>query len=238
MKVALIGYGKMGKVVHETLEKRGHTIGFIHNSMNAFASDPDFLSCDLAIEFTQPESAVSTIKACILAGMPVVSGTTGWLKEWDEIQSLVNQHDGSLFYASNYSPGIYILRKLTEEAAKILNQFPDYSILLKEVHHQHKKDKPSGTSITLAEDFLGQSTRFQDWKLNTEPLQSELAVEALREGEVFGDHQWIFESEFDTIQISHSANNRKGFALGAVMAAEFLLGKKGIFGTNNLWDLK
>ena len=238
MKVALIGYGKMGKVVHETLEKRNHTVGFIHNSMDKFESNPDFLNCDLAIEFTQPDSAIHTLKACIRSGMPVVSGTTGWLKDWNEIQEAVNQYNGALFYASNYSPGIFILRKLSEEAAKIMNRFPDYSILLQETHHQHKKDKPSGTSITLAEDFLLQSSQFQSWKLNDEPLSNELAINAIREGEVFGDHEWIFESEFDSIKISHSAHNRKGFALGAVLAAEFLLGKKGIFGTKNLWDLK
>lgn len=238
MKVALIGYGKMGKVVHETLEKRGHAVGFIHNSPESFESNPDFLNCEMAIEFTQPESAKNTLKACILAGMPVVSGTTGWLKDWEEIQNLVTQENGALFYASNYSPGIYIMRKLSEEAAKILNKFPDYSILLKEIHHQHKKDKPSGTSITLAEDFLKNSPQMQGWKLNGASLKNELAIDAIREGEVFGDHRWIFESEFDTIQINHSAKNRKGFALGAVLAAEFLQGKKGIFGTNNLWDLK
>jgi 4-hydroxy-tetrahydrodipicolinate reductase len=238
MKIALLGYGKMGKEIHQTILNRGHSVGFIHDSDAAFTSNPDFLSCDLAIEFTQPESALNNILSCLKAGKPVVSGTTGWMNDLEELYSLAEKYHGALFYASNFSPGIFIMRKLTEEAARLLNQFPDYEISLSEKHHIHKKDKPSGTAISLAEDFLSQHHNFKTWTLDTSPKQSELKVEAIREEEVVGDHVWKFESVFDTIEIKHSAKNRNGFALGAVLAAEFLLGKKGVFGMKNLWELK
>lgn len=236
MKIALIGYGKMGKTIEQIALSRGHEIVSIVdiNNPEEFSSDR-FKSADVAIEFTTPATAVDNYKKSFAANVPVVSGTTGWLEHFDEIKSLCEKEGKTFFYASNYSVGVNIFFALNKYLAKIMNQFPQYDVEMTEVHHIHKLDKPSGTAITLAEGVLENLDRKDRWTLETKETDKDLPIHAMREGEVPGIHEISYVSDVDTITIKHDAKSRAGFALGAVLAAEFTAGKKGFLGMDDLF---
>lgn len=236
MKIALIGYGKMGKTIEQIALQRGHQIVSIIDINNTadFESEA-FRSADVAIEFTTPATALGNYMRCFAANVPVVSGTTGWLEHLDEVKAQCEQEGKTFFYASNFSVGVNIFFALNRYLAKIMNGFPAYDVRMTEVHHIHKLDAPSGTAITLAEGILENVERKERWTLETAEQPTDLPIHAIREGEVPGIHEIIYESEADTISIKHDAKSRAGFALGAVIAAEFTAGKKGFLGMNDLF---
>ena len=236
MKIALIGYGKMGKTIEQIALQRGHQIVSIIDINNTadFESEA-FRSADVAIEFTTPATALGNYMRCFAANVPVVSGTTGWLEHLDEVKAKCEQEGKTFFYASNLSVGVNIFFALNRYLAKIMNGFPAYDVRMTEVHHIHKLDAPSGTAITLAEGILDNVERKERWTLETAEQPTDLPIHAIREGEVPGIHEIIYESDADTISIKHDAKSRAGFALGAVIAAEFTAGKKGFLGMNDLF---
>lgn len=236
MKIALIGYGKMGKTIEQIALQRGHQIVSIIDINNtADFESAAFRSADVAIEFTTPATALGNYMRCFAANVPVVSGTTGWLEHLDEVKAKCEQEGKTFFYASNFSVGVNIFFALNRYLAKIMNGFPAYDVRMTEVHHIHKLDAPSGTAITLAEGILENVERKERWTLETAEQPTDLPIHAIREGEVPGIHEIIYESEADTISIKHDAKSRAGFALGAVIAAEFTAGKKGFLGMNDLF---
>ena len=228
MKIALIGYGKMGHEIEKIAVERGHeVVSTIDMNEEEKFTSPAFKSAEVAIEFTSPGSAMHNYRQAFAAGVPVVSGTTGWLEQLDEIKDACEQRGQTFFYASNFSLGVYIFSALNNYLAKIMNQFPGYDVRMEETHHIHKLDAPSGTGITLAEAILENIERKERWDLTKSDSADVLQIKAFREGEVPGIHTVIYESEADIIRITHEAKNRKGLALGAVLAAEFTKGKKG-----------
>lgn len=235
MKIALIGYGKMGHEIEKVALERGHEIVCIidENEEQKFDS-PQFKSADVAIEFTSPQSAPGNYRRTFAANIPVVSGTTGWLEHLPEVQQACQTDGQTFFYASNFSLGVNIFFALNKQLAKIMNRFSDYDVRMEETHHIHKLDAPSGTAITLAEGILENFDKKTSWKLNETDNDEELKIESFREGEVPGIHSIIYESEADSIRITHDAKSRKGFALGAVLAAEFTKGKKGFLGMEDM----
>ena len=236
MKIALIGYGKMGKTIEQIALQRGHQIVSIIDINNTADFDSEaFRSADVAIEFTTPATALGNYMRCFEANVPVVSGTTGWLSHLDEVKAKCEQEGKTFFYASNFSVGVNIFFALNRYLAKIMNGFPAYDVRMTEVHHIHKLDAPSGTAITLAEGIRDNVERKERWTLETAEQPTDLPIHAIREGEVPGIHEIIYESEADTISIKHDAKSRAGFALGAVIAAEFTAGKKGFLGMNDLF---
>lgn len=235
MKIALIGYGKMGHEIEKIALERGHEIVCtIDLNENDKFTSPQFKSADVAIEFTSPESAIHNYRRAFAVNVPVVSGTTGWLEHMDEVKAACENDGQTFFYASNFSLGVNIFFALNKHLAKIMNAFPSYSVRMEETHHIHKLDAPSGTAITLAEGILEHIDTKSAWTLNENPQPDELPIEAFREGEIPGIHTVIYESDADTIRISHDAKSRKGFALGAVMAAEFTKDKKGFLGMEDM----
>ncbi|OUO52701.1 4-hydroxy-tetrahydrodipicolinate reductase [Parabacteroides sp. An277] len=236
MKIALVGYGKMGKAIEQIARERGHEIVSIIDINNSqdFASEA-FRSADVAIEFTSPSTAYGNYLKCFEAGVPVVSGTTGWLDKMPEIKRLCAEEGKTFFYASNFSIGVNIFFAVNKYLAKIMNHFPSYDVRMTEVHHVHKLDAPSGTAITLAEGILENIDRKERWTLNTAEQPTDLPIQAIREGEVPGIHEIVYESDADKISIKHDAKSRAGFALGAVLAAEFTAEKKGFLGMNDLF---
>ena len=236
MKIALVGYGKMGKTIEQIARDRGHEIVSIIdvNNPEDFESEA-FKQADVAIEFTTPATAFDNYMKCFAAGVPVVSGTTGWLNRLDEVKRMCAEEGKTFFYASNFSIGVNIFFALNKYLAKIMNNFPSYDVRMTEVHHIHKLDAPSGTAITLAEGILDNLDRKERWTLETSEKPTDLPIHAIREGEVPGIHEIIYESDADIISIMHVAKSRAGFALGAVLAAEFTAGKKGFLGMNDLF---
>lgn len=236
MKIALIGYGKMGKTIEQIALGRGHQIVSIIdiNNPEDFQSDA-FKSADVAIEFTVPATAFTNYMKSFAAGVPVVSGTTGWLERIGEVKEMCEKEGKTFFYASNFSIGVNIFFALNSYLAKIMNNFPAYDVRMTETHHIHKLDAPSGTAITLAEGILENVDRKGRWTLETAEQSTDLPIHAIREGEVPGIHEVFYESEVDTISIKHDAKSRAGFALGAVIAAEFTAGKKGFLGMNDMF---
>ena len=230
LRILLIGYGKMGKAIETIATQRGHSI-------TAIVSDKQMdvehicraYQPNIAFEFTSPEAAVQNLTSLISAGIPTVCGSTGWLAHWNEIAHLVKEKNGSFFYASNYSMGMNLLFKLTELAGRFMNELPDYDIDIEEIHHTEKKDIPSGTAITLAEKLIHEVSRKTSWVANEKASSEQLKISALREPGVPGTHTITFSSAIDTIEMSHTAHSRMGFADGAVRAGEWLLGKKGIY---------
>lgn len=235
MKIALIGYGKMGHEIEKIALDRGHEIVCTIDlgEDNKFESD-EFKSADVAIEFTSPESALNNYKRAFVADVPVVSGTTGWLENIDEIKKECSENGKTFFYASNFSLGVNLFFALNKKLAKMMNNYSDYNVRMEETHHIHKLDAPSGTAITLAEGVIENLDRKEAWLLDKENSESDLKISSFREGEVPGIHTVIYESDVDTITISHDAKSRKGFALGAVVAAEFTKDKKGFLGMEDL----
>ncbi len=234
MKIALIGYGKMGKEIEKIAIERGHEIVSIVdiNSIDNFSSEA-FQSAEVAIEFTQPATAFDNYKRCFELRIPVVSGTTGWLERMGEIREMCDKEGKTFFYASNFSIGVNVFFAINKYLAKIMNNFPAYDVYMKETHHVHKLDSPSGTAITLAEGIFENLERKTQWS-ETESSPEILSIHSFREGEVPGIHEIIYESEADYVSIKHDAKNRKGFALGAVIAAEFIKGKKGFYTMNDI----
>ena len=235
MKIALIGYGKMGKAVEEAALKRGHEIVSIIDvdHRDAFRSEA-FRSADVAIEFTRPDTAFDNYMQCFAAGVPVVSGTTGWLDRLDEVKAICRNEGRTFFYASNFSIGMNLFFAVNAYLAKLMNRFTDYDVQITETHHIHKLDAPSGTAITLADDILKAIDRQTRRVSGKAEHPEELAVLSVREGEVPGIHEVEYDSETDFIRICHSAKSRAGLALGAVLAAEFTVGKTGFLGMNDL----
>lgn len=229
MKIALIGYGKMGKIIERIAQSRGHEIvaRIDIDNQEDFNSDA-FRSADVAIEFTAPKVAVENYKKAFEQGVRVVSGTTGWTERMPEIKALCEQKGLAFFWTSNFSLGVNIFFALNKYLAKIMNGFENYNVNMTETHHIHKLDAPSGTAVTLAEGILANIDRKNSWVLGAEKQADQIGIEAVREGEVPGIHTIRYDSDVDTITITHSAKSREGFALGAVMAAEFTAGKKGM----------
>ena len=227
-EIALIGYGKMGKTIEQIAIQRGHQIVSIIDINNAEDIYSEaFKSADAAIEFTTPATAFNNYMKCFEVGVPVVSGTTGWLDRIGEIKEKCEKEGKTFFYASNFSIGVNIFFAMNKYLAKIMNNFPSYDVKMTEVHHIHKLDAPSGTAITLAEGILENIDRKDRWTLENAESATDLPIHAIREGEVPGIHEITYESDVDTISIKHDAKSRAGFALGAVIAAEFTAGKKG-----------
>ena len=235
MKIALIGYGKMGKIIERIALERGHEIVSVIDIDNRedFQSEA-FRSADVAIEFTTPHIALQNYDEAFRAGVAVVSGTTGWTEHLEEVKANVEKNNHTLFWSSNFSLGVNIFITLNSYLAKMMNQFPDYNVEMTEIHHTQKLDAPSGTAITLAEGILGNLDRKMVWVKDTENNSDELAIKSIREGQVPGIHTIRYESAVDSIEITHDAKSREGFALGAVVAAEFTAGKKGFLGMGDL----
>lgn len=238
MRVALIGYGKMGRTIEKILIDRGHTVPLIIDMDNINDLNPEKLSgVDVAIEFSTPSAAFDNIIKCLNAGVGVVCGTTAWLDRYSEVEDLCNKLQGGFFYASNFSVGVNILFNINKRLAELMNGFTEYDVTMEEVHHTMKKDAPSGTAITLAEGIVDNLDRKEKWFCGTTTEASELEIAAIRRSVVPGIHTVTYESETDLITISHNAKSRNGFAMGAVLAAEFLKDKKGIYSMNDLLGL-
>lgn len=233
MKIALLGYGKMGQIIERIAIERGHTIVLRKRSNDTFDG---LENADVAIDFSIPSSAVENIKAAIKKNVPIISGTTGWLENYEEITSFCNQQNGAFLYGSNFSLGVNIFFELNEYLAKMMNQLKQYNVSMEEIHHTQKLDAPSGTAITLANGIISNSD-YTNWTLNT-PEEKEIKIEAIRKDSVPGTHSVYYDSEIDQIEIKHTAHNREGFALGAVVAAEWIKDKKGIFSMKDVLDLK
>lgn len=237
MKIALIGYGKMGKVIERIALERGHEIVSKIDVDNLADFDSEaFKSADVAIEFTAPHVALSNIKSAFKSNVPVVCGTTGWTDALPELKKEIEAEGKTLFWSSNYSLGVNIFMAVNKYLANIMNNFPDYNVEMTEVHHTQKLDAPSGTAITLAEGILEKIDRKKSWKLEVENSSDEIAIKAIREGQVPGIHTIKYESGVDMIEIKHELKNRESLALGAVVAAEFTAGKKGFLGMNDLFN--
>lgn len=232
MKIALIGYGKMGKTIEELAVQRGHEIVARITSVNTTDS-LDFDDVDVAIEFTAPHFAVQHIEKCVLNNTPVVVGTTAWNDSLDHVREFVKEHNGSLLYASNFSIGVNIFFDINRRLAKLMANYSSYNALLEETHHLEKLDSPSGTAVSLANDIMFENSRISSWihedGVIPNLLDGQLGVVSYREANVPGTHKVTYQSDIDSIEIIHTAHNRKGFALGAVVAAEWLQGKKGIY---------
>jgi 4-hydroxy-tetrahydrodipicolinate reductase len=224
MKIALLGYGKMGKVIERIALERGCEIVLKKDQDNTFEG---LLNADVAIDFSVPDSAVTNISECLNNGIPVISGTTGWLADYPKMVQLCEEKNGSFIYASNFSLGVNVFFELNEYLAKIMANLKQYKVSMEEIHHTQKLDAPSGTAITLAEGIIRQMD-YTNWTLET-PISNEIHIEAKRIENIPGTHSIFYDSEVDQIEIKHTAHSREGFALGAVVAAEWLLGKKGVF---------
>lgn len=225
MNIALLGYGKMGKVIEQIAISRGHTIVFTSSSST---KNIDLSNADVAIDFSIPSAAVNNISACLNNNTPVVSGTTGWLNDYQQMVDLCNKKQGAFIYASNFSIGVNVFFELNKQLAKIMNNLKQYQVDIEEIHHTQKLDAPSGTAITLAEGIIANSNK-STWKLNNASEVSEIPISAKRIENVPGTHTINYTSDVDTISINHTAHNRNGFALGAVLAAEWIIHKKGIY---------
>ena len=227
MKIALIGYGKMGKTIEKMAIARGHEIvARIDKDNQEDFDSAEFRSADVAIEFSMPQSAMDNFRKAFAAGVKVVSGTTGWLENMPEVKEAC-KNGNTLFYSSNYSLGVNIFFAVNRYLAKIMEEFDNYDVRMEETHHIHKLDAPSGTAITLAEGIIENISRKESWVEGVEPKEKELGITSFRRDEVPGIHTIIYESDVDTITITHDAKSRAGFALGAVIAAEFTKDKTG-----------
>ena len=224
MKIALLGYGKMGKVIERIALERGHEIVLKKDHDSSFEG---LENADVAIDFSVPDSAVENISECFNKDIPVISGTTGWLADYPKMVELCNAKNGSFIYGSNFSLGVNVFFELNEYLAKMMANLKQYKVSMEEIHHTQKLDAPSGTAITLAEGVI-KHTDYANWTLET-PISNEIHIEAKRIENIPGTHSIFYDSEVDQIEIKHTAHSREGFALGAVVAAEWLVGKKGVF---------
>ncbi|MDR6968860.1 4-hydroxy-tetrahydrodipicolinate reductase [Flavobacterium arsenatis] len=232
MKIALLGYGKMGKVIERIALQRGHEIVLRKSSSDTFE---DLHKADVAIDFSIPDAAVANISACLEQGIPVISGTTGWLENYHEMVKLCEEKKGAFIYGSNFSLGVNIFFELNDHLAKMMSKFNQYKVEMEEIHHTQKLDAPSGTAITLANRII-ENSDYSSWALEN-AKNDELLINVKRIENVPGTHSVFYNSEVDTIEIKHTAHNRDGFALGSVIAAEWIIGKQGVFTMKDVLEL-
>ena len=233
MKIALFGYGKMGKTIEQIALQKGHTIVLKTSGKSSLEK---IIEADVAIDFSTPKAAASNIKFCLERQIPIVCGTTGWLDNFDEIINFCNKCNGAFIYASNFSIGVNIFFKMNEYLAKLMKPWKEYQVTLEETHHTEKLDTPSGTAITLAEDIIKNSDN-KSWNLK-KAKKKNIMITSKRVTNVKGTHTINYQSEIDTISIQHEAKSREGFALGALIAAEWLVGKKGVFSMKDVLKQK
>lgn len=240
MNVALIGYGKMGREIERILAERGHNVALIIDVNNAEDLNATMIKerkIDVAVEFSTPDSAYGNIVKCLEYNLPIVCGTTAWLDKLGYVEKLCKEKNGAFFYASNYSVGVNLMFKINDTLAKLMNGFPQYDVTVEEVHHTQKKDAPSGTAITIADAIVENLDRKKQWVGNTTIAPEELEVVSVRRSIVPGIHTVTYECDNDLITITHNAKSRSGFAFGAVLAAEFIVGKHGIYSMKDLLAL-
>lgn len=232
MKIALLGYGKMGHVIERIALERGHEIVLKKTSSSTYEG---ITSADVAIDFSIPSVAVENIATAINNGIPVISGTTGWLENYHEMVQLCEEKDAAFLYGSNFSLGVNLFFELNDYLAKMMAKFKEYNVSMEEIHHTEKLDKPSGTAISLANAIINHSEK-NTWTIEN-PKPEEVFIDVKREENVPGTHSILYTSEVDYIKIEHVAHNREGFALGAIIAAEWIIGKKGVFSMKDVLDL-
>lgn len=238
MRTAIIGYGTMGHEIEKILLERGHTISIIIDADNReMLNDENLRLVDVAIEFTSPLTAFDNVAACLMIGTPVVSGTTGWTDRLEEAQHICRTKNGTLLWSSNFSIGVNVVFLVNKYLAKLMSRFSEYTASMREVHHTRKKDAPSGTAVTLAEGIIENIDRISSWVNHETPGEDSLGIVSVREGDVPGIHEIEYESEADTITLCHSAKNRRGFALGAVLAAEYAVCHKGVLTMNDIMNV-
>lgn len=233
MKIALLGYGKMGKVIERIALERGHEIVLKKSSASTFYG---IENADVAIDFSIPDVAVENISICLEKGIPVVSGTTGWLDDYQKIVDLCEAKNGAFLYGSNFSLGVNLFFELNNYLAQMMSKFKEYNVSMEEIHHTQKLDKPSGTAISLAKDILKNYPEKKNWTIDNS-TNEELFIDVKRIENVPGTHSVFYNSDVDFIEIKHVAHNREGFALGAVVASEWILGKKGVFSMKDVLNL-
>lgn len=231
MKIALLGYGKMGKTIEQIALQRGHEIVIKANANQSY----NITEADVAIDFSIPSAAYSNISHCLKNKVPIVSGTTGWLQDYNQAVSLCKAEKGAFIYASNFSLGVNIFFELNKSLAKIMATLQDYEVSIEEIHHTQKLDAPSGTAITLANTIIAENKKYQSWSLQDKATA--VKIEAKRIPNVPGTHRIQYSSKIDSIEIKHTANNRQGFALGAVIAAEWLQNKTGVFSMKDVLNI-
>lgn len=244
MKIVLLGYGKMGQLIERFAMKRGHEVVLIIDERNRNSITPEDLEdADMAIDFSTPHAALENISLCFESNLPLVVGTTGWYEHLDEVKETCLEADQSFLYGSNFSIGVNIFFHINKMLAKAINPYKQYDVQVEEIHHIHKLDAPSGTAITIAEGILENNDEKKTWVNSVEgsgeeiiPKANELLIESLRIEEVPGTHTVLYSSEVDQIELKHTAHSREGFALGAVIAAEWLLGKKGFYQVTEMFD--
>ena len=223
MRVALIGYGKMGKALEKSLKEKGHSVGFIHETNQSLIPTEELLSCDVAIEFTGPENAVENLTFCAKHGIPVVSGTTGWLEQWSVIQTVQEKYQAKILYGSNFSLGVQLFLEAAQQLAHLLKDRNDYGLHIEEIHHTEKKDAPSGTAISLFQSLQQGNPSLKDWSLETSTSANNTHINAIREENAIGNHKAIWEGKIDHITLEHHAKSRQGFVQGAIDSSEWLL---------------
>ncbi|WP_339655216.1 4-hydroxy-tetrahydrodipicolinate reductase [Flavobacterium frigidarium] len=233
MKIALLGYGKMGQVIERIAIERGHEIVLKKDQDNDYSG---LKNADVAIDFSVPSAAVENISNCFKTNVPVISGTTGWLEHYEEMVKLCTETNGAFISSSNFSLGVNIFFEINAYLAKMMAKLDSYKVTMEEIHHTQKLDAPSGTAISLAKGIIENSS-YTEWTLEN-PSEKQIKIDAKRIGTVPGTHTVDYSSEVDSIEIKHTANNREGFALGAVIAAEWIIGKHGIFDMKDVLDLK
>ena len=233
MKIALLGYGKMGQTIERIAIERGHEIVLKKDEFNTYEG---LSTADVAIDFSIPTVAVENISSCFYANVPVISGTTGWLAHYEEMVALCEAKKGAFISSSNFSLGVNIFFEINEHLAKIMSKFDSYKVQMEEIHHTQKLDAPSGTAISLAKGVI-ENSNYSNWTLEN-PNPNEIPIESLRIADVPGTHTVTYKSEVDDIEIKHTAHNRDGFALGAVIAAEWIVGKQGVFSMKDVLELK
>ncbi|TYB70509.1 4-hydroxy-tetrahydrodipicolinate reductase [Bizionia saleffrena] len=233
MKIALLGYGKMGKTIEALAIKRGHTIVLRCDD----TSENDLKNADIAIDFSIPEAAFNNISKCLNNNTPIVSGTTGWLDKYNDAVALCKDKDGAFIYASNFSLGVTIFFELNKTLAKMMSNLKEYTIDLEEIHHTQKLDAPSGTAITLAESIIDNHQKYTQWKLDSN-AENTVSISAKRLDNVPGTHRIKYVSAVDTLEIKHTAHSREGFALGAIVAAEWLVDKTGVFTMKDVLNIR
>lgn len=232
MNIGLFGYGKMGQMIEQTAQSRGHSIVA---KVDLDTHEVDYKNIDVAIDFSTPDAAFNNITTCFKNNIPVISGTTGWLSNYDKAVGICNETNGAFIYASNFSLGVNVFFELNSYLAKMMSNLNQYKVEMEEIHHTQKLDAPSGTAITLA-DGIVENTEYIGWELDSSG-EKKIPIISKREGSVPGTHSISYESIVDSIEIKHTAHNREGFALGAVIAAEWILGKTGVFSMKDVLNL-
>ncbi|MEL6989007.1 MAG: 4-hydroxy-tetrahydrodipicolinate reductase [Bacteroidota bacterium] len=238
MKIAIIGYGKMGKTIERLALDKGHEILLKLDQNNTHLLEEDAIQeVDVAIEFTNPDAAPENVRKCIEKQIPIVSGSTGWYDEMEAMKSLTEKYNTGFFHTSNFSIGVHIFRAINRKLANIMNNYPSYQASMEEIHHTSKLDAPSGTAVMLANEIINANESIEDWINENSSKVNKLGIVSKREGDAKGTHSIKYASEIDDIIISHVAHSRDGFALGAITAAEWLIGKIGFYNMNDLLDL-